>query len=56
MDHVFAMQVVDGSEDLLDGLRGILFCEFALLADTIEKLAASCQFRHDVVLVLFVTV
>lgn len=53
MDNVLAVKVVDSSKDLLDGLRSILFCEFALLADAIEELAASCQFRHNVILVLF---
>lgn len=35
------MQVVDSVENLADGLRRILFCELAVLADPIEQFAAS---------------
>lgn len=38
---VVLVQVVDGFENLLDGLRSILLRELALLANTIEQLSAS---------------
>src|SRR3569833_1046757 len=52
MDDVLGVEIVDGAEHLLDGLRGILLCELALLADPVEQLAARRQLGDDVVLVL----
>lgn len=52
MDHIVLVKVVDGAENLFDGLRCVLFCEFSLLADAIEELAARRQLSDDVVLVL----
>ncbi len=46
------MEVVDGVKDLLDGLRSILLRELALLADAVEKLAASGQLSDYVIFVL----
>jgi hypothetical protein len=36
VDHIFAVEIVDGAEHLLDGLGGILLRELALLTDAIE--------------------
>ena len=52
MDNVIVMQVVHRRQDFLDRLGCILLCEFAVLADAVEKLSASSQLGHDVVLVL----
>lgn len=46
------MEIVDGIEDLLDGLGGVLFGKLALLADAVEELAAGRQLRDDVVFIL----
>ena len=52
VDHVVVVQVVDGAEDLLDGLRGILLRELALVTDAVEEFSSRGQLRHDVELVL----
>lgn len=52
MDDIVLVQVVDGAENLLDRLGSILFSEFPLFADTIEKLAAGGELGDDVELVL----
>ena len=52
VDDIILVEVVDGVEDLPDGLRGVLFGELALLADAIEELPARRQLGDDVVLVL----
>lgn len=52
VDHVVVVEVVDGVEHLLYGLRGILFRELALIADTVKELAARGQLGNDVELVL----
>ena len=52
MDHILAVEVVDGPEDLLNRLGGVPLRELALLADAVEKLTAGRELRHDVVLVL----
>lgn len=52
MDNVVLVQVVNSIENLSDCLRGILFCEFTLLAYAIEKLSAGCELSDDIVLVL----
>lgn len=50
--HIVVVQIVDGVEDLANGLGGILLRELPLLADTIKQLSARSQLRDDVVLVL----
>jgi hypothetical protein len=52
VDDVVVVQVIDGLEDLSNRLRGILFCESALLADTVEQLPSSRQLCDDVVFIL----
>ena len=52
MNNVSAVQVVDSLEDLLDGLRSILFSKLALIADSIEQLATSSKLSDNVKLVL----
>lgn len=52
MDDVVLVEVVDGTQDLLDGLRSILFRKFSLLADPVEELASRRKLSDDVVLVL----
>jgi hypothetical protein len=52
MDDVVLVEIVDGSQDLLDGLRGVLLGELALFANTIEELSASRELGHNVKLVL----
>ena len=52
VDNIFPVQVVDRIQNLLDGLRGVLLRELALLADPVEQLAACGQLGDDVVLVL----
>lgn len=53
MDDVVLVEVVDGLEDLANGLRGILLGELALFANSVEQLAAGGQLGDDVVLVLY---
>ena len=52
MNDVVLVEVVDGAQDLLDGLRSILFGEFSLFADSVEELASGRELSDDVVLVL----
>lgn len=52
MDDVVLMEVVDSTQNLLDGLRSILFREFSLLADPVEKLSSRRQLSYNVVFVL----
>ncbi len=52
MDDIVLVQVVDGVEDLLERLGGILLGELAALADAVEQLAAGRQLGDDVELVL----
>jgi hypothetical protein len=52
MDDIVLVQVVDGAQDLLEGLGGVLLGELAALADAVEQLAAGRQFGDDVELVL----
>jgi hypothetical protein len=52
VNYVVPMQVVDGAQDLLDGLRGILLCELSLLANPVEQLSSRGELGDDVVLVL----
>lgn len=52
MDDILAVKIVYRTKHLFDGLRCILLCEFALLADTVEQLAPGRQFRDNVVFVL----
>lgn len=52
MDDVVLVEVVDGTQDLLDGLGSIFFCEFSLLADPVEELASRRKLSNDIVFVL----
>ena len=52
MDDVAGVKIVHSFKDLSDGLRGILFCESALITDPIKKLSASGQLCDDVIFVL----
>ncbi len=52
MDHILSVQVIDGFKHLMDGLRGILLCEFALLANAIEQFSAGSKLGNNVPLVL----
>lgn len=52
MDDVLVMEVVNGLKDLLDRLGGVLFCELALVANTVKQLSAGRQLGDDVVFVL----
>lgn len=52
MDDVVLVEVVDGVENLLDGLGGILLGELALVADSIEQFAAGSKLGDNVELVL----
>ncbi len=52
MDHVALVQVVDGVEDLADGLGRVFFGELALFADAVEELAARGQLRDNVPFIL----
>lgn len=46
------MKVVDGFEDLLDRLRSIFLCKFAIFTDPVKKLSPGGQLSDYVVLVL----
>jgi hypothetical protein len=46
------VQVVDCFEHLLDGLRGVLLGELALVADPVEELSTSSELGDNVVFVL----
>lgn len=52
MNNLVLVQIVNGIEHLLDGLRSILFGEFSLLADTIEKLTTGGKLSDNVEFVL----
>lgn len=52
MYHVSVVEIVDCVKDLLDGLRSILLCEFALFANAVEKLTTRSEFGDNVPLVL----
>lgn len=52
MNYVVLVQVVDSAQNLLDGLRGILFSELSLLANPVKQLSSGGQLGDDVVLVL----
>lgn len=51
MNNIVAVKVVDSAEHLLDGLRSVLLCELALLADAVEQLSTGRKLRDDVVLI-----
>lgn len=52
VDDILAVEIVYRAQHLFNGLRRILLCKFALLADTVEQLASGRQFRNDIVFVL----
>lgn len=50
--NVLAVQVIDGLEDVLHGLSGILFGELAIIADSVEELASGSELGDNVELLL----
>jgi len=52
VDYIVVVQIVYGTQHLLDGLRRILLGEFALFANAVEELATSRELGDDVILVL----
>lgn len=52
VDNLIVVKEVDGAKNLLDGLGGILFGEFSLLANAVEEFASGGQLGDDVELVL----
>lgn len=52
VNNIVLMQVVDGTENLLDSLRGVLLGEFALFANPIEQLSSSRKLGDDVIFIL----
>lgn len=52
MDNVSLMQVVDGIEDLANGLRGIFLRELAVFANAVEQLTTSGQLSNNIEFVL----
>ena len=52
MNDIVVVEVVDGVEHLPNRLGSVLFCEFALVANPVEQLAAGRQLSHNVVFVL----
>lgn len=52
VNDILAVEVVDSLEDLSYGLGGILLCESALFANTVEQLSPRRKLGDDVVLVL----
>lgn len=42
MNNIVIVQVINGIENLADGLRRVFFGEFTLLANSVEKLAPRC--------------
>lgn len=53
MDNVIVVEIVHSSHDLLDSLGSIELGKLSLVADSVEKLSASCQLCDDVKLVLY---
>lgn len=52
VDDFVLVEVVDGTEDLLDRLGGVLLRELSLLADTVEQFSAGGELGHNVELIL----
>jgi len=52
VDDIVLMQIVDGTQDLLNSLRCVFLGEFALLANPVEQLSSSRKLGDDVILVL----
>lgn len=52
VDNIVLVEIVDGVEDLADGLSGILLGEPALLANTVEQLSSGSELGDNVVFVL----
>jgi hypothetical protein len=52
MDDILVVQIVHRLEYLLDRLGCILFCELALVADSIEEFSSCGKLGDDVVLIL----
>lgn len=54
MDNVSLVKVVHRTQDLFDGLRGILFGKLSILADAIKQFSTGGQLRHNVIFVLWI--
>lgn len=52
MDNIPLVQIVDGVQDLFDGLRSIFLCEFTVFTDAIEQFTTRCQLGDDIVFIL----
>lgn len=52
VNNVLFMQIVNGLQNLLDCLRGILFSELAFVANSIEQLPTSSKLSDDIEFVL----
>lgn len=52
MNDIVLVEIVDGAQDLLNGLGGVLLGELALLANSVEQLSTGGKFCDDIVLVL----
>lgn len=52
MDNVSFVQIIDGVEDLPNGLGCILLGELSVFANPIEQLAAGCKLGDNVEFVL----
>lgn len=53
---IVLVQVINGVQDLLDCLRGVLFRKFASVADTVEQFSSRGQLGDNVEFVLWVRV
>jgi hypothetical protein len=52
VNNIVLVKVGHGVQDLLDSLGGVLFGEFALVANSVEQLSTSGELSDDVKLVL----
>jgi hypothetical protein len=52
VNDIIIVKVVDSFEYLTNSLRGILFSESSLFADSIEQLSSRCKLCDDIVFVL----
>ena len=52
VDDIALVEVVYRFQNLFDSLRCIFFSEFTILANSIEKLAARCELRHNIEFIL----
>ena len=52
VNNVSCMEVVDGFQDLPDGLRAVFFGEATFFADPIEEFSTRSQLRNNIVFIL----